>query len=1238
MRRVNLLLCHSLLTLSSVACSDKEEGEGSEPDVNAPPTIEMGANAEHARFYSDVPVSFSGTASDSEDASEALTMAAESDRDGLLSLSLALGSDGTVVGQGLLSEGIHAVSFTVVDSEGEEGVSIVNIDVGPPNVVPSCELVEPIDGSAAPAGSDLTVAALATDSDLEATDLNVTIESDVDGILYEGAPDSDGSVRFNTNSLSTATHVLTLVVTDELGASCMASVTYTAGDAPEVEIATPESGSTVNEGEEVTFLATVSDLEDAPTDIALVWISDVDGELSTAGADSSGEALLRTSSLTTGSHRVQLEATDSDGLRTIDSIDIVINARPTTPELSLTPDPAYTEDELTATATGSTDPDSSGDITYGYAWYEDGVLSTVSTDAVFPASSTTKGREYRVVVTPSDGLGDGAAAEASVVIDNTAPVLTGPSLTSSTVSVGDTLTCASSATDADEDVPFLSYSWSNGASGENLVVAESDNPGDVLTCTATADDGDGGVTTGTASATVLNTEPIITGASVSPATAQVGETLTCTGTATDADGESPSISYAWSDGSTGSSYTLMSGDDPGDTITCTVTASDTDGGSVSATASASVINTDPVLDSLSITPDPATNDDSLTCVATTSDADGDLPTETYSWSGSISGALGSGATLDLSTTTVESGETVTCMVELSDPDGGTASGSSTLEVDNRDPDIIVSVAPASDATIDSTLVCTATASDLDDDSVSVSFGWTVDGTSVAASSTSALSTSLEGAFVAGETVICTGDADDGKGGTTTSTASVIIENTPPVVSAVSLSSSTAYTNDTLTALATVTDADGDSPTLTYDFYVGGTLVQSGSDASLDGASSSAGFDKGDSVTVTVTADDGDDSDSGTSSATLILNTPPEAPSVAVTPTDPSSGDELICEVLVAGSDADGDVVTYSMEWMVDGGVYTSGGGFTGPTTTDWDGDTVSAADLASGQAWDCVATPADDEEAGDSAGASADVCDFDGDGVTSELGSCGGSDCDDDDGLVSSLVHSFDMNNTIDGHVELTTTENAYNITNAYSVTAWVNVASYPTSWYVLLDMERFNSNSTYSDNVGMYVLLDSNLRLVTDFGDGSSWNAFAPATAGGLSTNTWAHVGVTRSGSTVKYYVDGVEVDSVTVSSANIDWSGSSIREDDRTRIGMDFKKNFSGVEDSSLYFDGRIGDVGIWNRALTASEIGLTMDGYPTGTATTDLQAFWTAESGDMVDATGTHGTGTAGSGATADEECIP
>ncbi|MEC7947953.1 MAG: FG-GAP-like repeat-containing protein, partial [Myxococcota bacterium] len=409
------------------------------------------------------------------------------------------------------------------------------------------------------------------------------------------------------------------------------------------------------------------------------------------------------------------------------TLDLTVNQVPTAPTVTLSPDPAYTANTLTASATGSTDPDGSGTVTYTYDWYVDGVASSVSTTATFPSADTQKDSTYRVVVTPTDGTGTGPTGEAEVTVDNTAPVLTGPSLSASSVQVGDVLTCTASATDADAV-------------------------------------------------------------------------------------DTPTITYAWSDGSTGSTYTVSSADNPGDTITCTATA------------------------------------------------------------------------------------------------------------------------------------------------------------------------------------------DDGDGGTDAGTVTATVDNTAPTVSAVSLSPTSVYTNDTLTASVTTSDPDGDTLTVTYDWYVDGTSVQNTTSNVLDGSATAAGFDKEQDVYVIVTADDGTDTATSTSAIITVSNTPPTAPGVTIDPSDPIEGEDLICEVTTASTDADGDAITYSMAWTVDGASYSSA------LTTTWTDDTVDGADTAIDELWECTATPTDGDTNGTSTTTSARVV------------SCSDLDCDGYPDLVFS--NHFDGSRTdIDSYV-----------------------------------------------------------------------------------------------------------------------------------------------------------------------------------------------------------------------------
>jgi hypothetical protein len=219
--------------------------------------------------------------------------------------------------------------------------------------------------------------------------------------------------------------------------------------------------------------------------------------------------------------------------------------------------------------------------------------------------------------------------------------------------------------------------------------------------------------------------------------------------------------------------------------------------------------------------------------------------------------------------------------------------------------------------------------------------------------------------MAGQLVACTVTASDGKSGTDTDTGSVTIGNTAPVVSSVTLSPGTVYTNDTLTATPVSSDADGDSLTLVYDWYVDGALAQSGASATLSGVTR---FSRGQVVYVTVTADDGTDTGSSTSSSVTVSNTAPTAPVANLSPSAPVACDEdLVCTLASSSTDPDGDPIAYLASWTIDGTP------FAGASTSSITSDTVSRYDTADGDVWTCIISATDGVGSTPSAAATASL-------------------------------------------------------------------------------------------------------------------------------------------------------------------------------------------------------------------------------------------------------------------------
>jgi hypothetical protein len=105
-----------------------------------------------------------------------------------------------------------------------------------------------------------------------------------------------------------------------------------------------------------------------------------------------------------------------------------------------------------------------------------------------------------------------------------------------------------------------------------------------------------------------------------------------------------------------------------------------------------------------------------------------------------------------------------------------------------------------------------------------------------------------------------------------------------------------------------------------------------------------------------------------SSTVTISNTAPTAPVVAIDPSDPEVGEALWCAVTTAGSDVDGDSLSYTIAWKRNGSSYSSG-----LTTTTRTGDTVPGTATAASDVWSCTATVSDGSTTATSSASSVTV-------------------------------------------------------------------------------------------------------------------------------------------------------------------------------------------------------------------------------------------------------------------------
>jgi hypothetical protein len=251
------------------------------------PTVAILSPEDGAIGYADLPLMLLGSASDDIDDAELLVATWESDLDCELGTA-ALDSDGTTGLDTTLSAGTHTLTLWVEDTLGKLGSDAVTLQVFETNTDPACAIALPLDGATGYPGEAVAFEATVSDAEDAVEDLVATWSSDLDGELGGGSPDADGLLTDSFTDLSQGTHVLTLAVVDTGGGSCESSVGYTVGAPPEITLVAPSDGAVFNQGAAVTFEATVVDDADSGPDLSIAWESDLDGSLSTAGADGGG--------------------------------------------------------------------------------------------------------------------------------------------------------------------------------------------------------------------------------------------------------------------------------------------------------------------------------------------------------------------------------------------------------------------------------------------------------------------------------------------------------------------------------------------------------------------------------------------------------------------------------------------------------------------------------------------------------------------------------------------------------------------------------------------------------------------------------------------------------------------------------------------------------------------------------------------------------------------------------------
>jgi len=193
-------------------------------------------------------------------------------------------------------------------------------------------------------------------------------------------------------------------------------------------------------------------------------------------------------------------------------------------------------------------------------------------------------------------------------------------------------------------------------------------------------------------------------------------------------------------------------------------------------------------------------------------------------------------------------------------------------------------------------------------------------------------------------------ASDGTDSSDPVSASITLRNAAPVAY-VELSPAEPHARDTIVALASGQDADGDNLTFDYAWTING-IDRTTTESELRPGT----VKRGDEVRVRVVARDGRTLSEPVFDEVTIVNTPPTLPEIAIQPETPSVASDFVCAITTPSFDADRDPITYLFSW------YRNGELWSGATDrTHHAGDTILADSTAEGELWACEASATDGE-------------------------------------------------------------------------------------------------------------------------------------------------------------------------------------------------------------------------------------------------------------------------------------
>ncbi len=726
--------------------------------------------------------------------------------------------------------GTYTVTVTVTDDDGGSFTDTGTASVA--NVAPTITSVTAPDGTE---GVPIAFSASATDPGAD----TITWSWD-----FGDSGTATGASPSHTYA-DDGTYTITVTATDDDGGSDTYTDTVLVGNA--APVITSSSFGTGLEGDPIPFDVTWTDSgSDSHT---VSW---------TFGDTNVGSGASPTHVYADdGNYTVTVTVTDDDGgSATATGTAAVGNADPSILAISV---PDGDEGEVLTFTVGYDDPGTADTHT---AVWDFGDAGSATGDTV--THSYADNGTYTVTVTVTDDDGGSASASDTSTIGNVDPVIV--SIDGPTAGTEQqTLTWTGVVTDAGSaDTHTWTWDFGDGSPILTDSIADASHAYEddgTFTVTLTVEDDDGGTVTDTLVVTIENGPPVIDVLTV-PATADEGATVVMSVSASDSP--SDTLTYQWdfddSNVATGDTVSHAWADDGVYVVSVTVT--DDDGGADTASATITVNNVAPSIDSFTV---PSGNEgDVLTLASSASDPGAD--TLTFAWDfGDSNTATGANPTH----TWIDDG-VYTVTLTVTDDDGASVSQTGTATIANVAPSITSLVGPATGNEADpQDFAVTWTDPGADTFTFTWDFG---DGTPLVTGADAETHVFVDDGVY---TVTVTVTDDEGASDSTSMTVTIL--NVDPTID--TLVAGSGAEGDTLTYDALGLDPGDDTLTYSWDF---------GDGSPAEGGTSPTHVYEDDgvyTVTLTVTDEDGG-SVVGTATST-VTNVDPEVTSL----TGPATGDE-----------------------------------------------------------------------------------------------------------------------------------------------------------------------------------------------------------------------------------------------------------------------------------------------------------------------------------------------------------